>query len=293
MERPRTATVFFGLLALMTSTAACSSLKPFRVKGIAEVAPEPAAARTNADRESAKMLPFALAREDDYVVRVVAAPREIAQGSLTCSGTLIDEDQVLTAHHCIAERNQYGDYVAKNLEPNAIRVELGGDDLPWGEVGVKAIVSPPCGHGAGDGDIAILVLERRLIGIATAKPRLDEPPTVGEPVDPVGFGRCALSAEAIHRRQRAGGRVDRLLDSRFRLDASICPGDSGGPAISGTSGEVVGVVSAAVMDGSEQTIGRAEFTRLDRWRSVFATAKLISEGTSPSELPPVEGCPGQ
>jgi len=179
------------------------------------------------------------------------------------------------------------------VEARAVNVELGGDDLPWGEVGVKAVVTPPCGHAAGDGDIAILVLERRLIGVATAKPRLDEPPKVGEPVDPVGFGRCALSSEAIHRRQRAGGAVDRLLDSRFRLNASICPGDSGGPVISGANGDVVGVISAAVMDGSELTIGRAEFTRLDRWRSVFAAAKLISEGASSSEVPPVAGCPGE
>jgi len=277
---------FAGLALVAGGTNACGHLRPFRVADAQEAAPEPAAAEASDARTAPPELPFALARDDDYVVRVVA-------GSLTCSGTLIEEDQVLTAHHCVVERNQYGDFLSQNVPASRVSVELGGDDLPWGEVGVKAVVTPPCGHAAGDGDIAILVLERRLIGVATAKPRLDEPPKQGELVDPVGFGRCALSNEAIHRRQRSGGRVDRVMDLRFRLDASICPGDSGGPAVSGANGEVVGIISAAVMDGSEQTRGRAEFTRLDHWRSVFATAKLLSEGASPSEVPPVTGCPGE
>jgi hypothetical protein len=42
------------------------------------------------------------------------------------------------------------------------------------------------------------------------------------------------------------------------------------------------------MDGSEDTVGRSEFTRLDHWRPIFANAKLIAEGASPAELPPIE-----
>jgi hypothetical protein len=80
-----------------------------------------------------------------------------------------------------------------------------------------------------------------------------------------------------------------MADSRFRTNASICPGDSGGPALS-ERGDVVGVISASAMDGDERTRGRTEFTRLDAWRAVFATAKLIAEGASLVELPPVDGC---
>jgi hypothetical protein len=61
--------------------------------------------------------------------------------------------------------------------------------------------------------------------------------------------------------------------------------------MSSNGSEVVGVISRAAMDGSEHTLARAEFTRLDRWRSVFATAKLIAEGASPAEVPPAGGCP--
>jgi V8-like Glu-specific endopeptidase len=266
------------------SSTACTSLRPFRVQS--EPPTAPAAGPDHDGRALAPEIPFALARDDDYVVRIVVA-------STSCSGTLIDEDQVLTAHHCVAQRDKYGDFVEKNAAAKDIRVELGGDSLPWGDVGVRAVVAPPCGHAAGEGDVAVLVLERKLIGVATARPRLDDAPRVGESVSPVGFGRCALSADAISRKHRAGGRIDRVLDSRFRLDAAICPGDSGGPVLAPGSGEIVGVTSAAVMDGSEATRGRAEFTRLDRWRGVFANAKAIAEGQSASELPPIAGCPAR
>lgn len=274
-----------ALVVAASATSACSGLRPFRVSDRPEPLPSPASLPEGSER-LAPVLPFALARDDDYVVRIVA-------GNVTCSGTLIDEDQVLTAHHCVSRRNDYGDFVAENVAPKDVHVELGGDYMPWGEVGVHAVVTPACGHAAGEGDIAILVLERKLIGVATVTPRLDAPPKLGEAVEPVGFGRCALSDEGIRRKQRVGGKVDRLMDGRFRLAAAICPGDSGGPAMSESGGDVVGVISAAVMDGSESTVGRSEFTRLDRWRPVFAAAKLIAEGTSPAEVPPVGGCAGE
>jgi V8-like Glu-specific endopeptidase len=278
--RPRA--LVFGSLTIAVLTSACAGIKPFRVKN--EQAPTPAALPEDG-RESLGPT-FGLARDDDYVVRVVAGP-------VTCSGTLIDADRVLTAHHCVSERDREGNYLSSDVSPSEIRVELGGDYLPWGEVGVRAIIAPPCGHAAGEGDIAVLVLERRLEGVVTIKPRLDGTVALGEAVDPVGFGRCALSSDGIRRQHRKGGKVDRVLDSRFRLDAAICPGDSGGPVLSRRTGEVVGVISASVMDGSEATVGRSEFTRLDRWRPIFATAQAVADGASRSELPPLDGCPAR
>jgi hypothetical protein len=221
-----------------------------------------------------------LSSKDDYVVRLVI-------GSVTCSGALIEDDRVLTAHHCVSARSARNEMLSHDVKPEDIRVELGGEDLPWGEASVRAIVTPTCGHAAGDGDIAILVLDRPLVGMETRAPRIDRGPALKEAIEPIGFGRCALSSDALHRRKRPTTHVDTISDARFRATASICPGDSGGPVVS-KSGEVLGVISAAVMDADEGTVGRAEFTRLDRFRALFARAEAVASGVSLAELPPVD-----
>ena len=221
-----------------------------------------------------------LSSKDDYVVRLVI-------GSVTCSGALIDDDRVLTAHHCVSARSPQGEMLPQDVKPEDVRIELGGEDLPWGEAAVRAIVAPTCGYAAGDGDIAILVLDRALIGMETRAARIDSAPLLKEAIAPIGFGRCTLSTDALHRRKRPVASIDTISETRFRANASICPGDSGGPVMS-NAGEVLGVISAAVMDADERTAGRAEFTRLDRFRALFARAEAVASGQSLAELPPVD-----
>ena len=226
-------------------------------------------------------MPPALANDDDYVVRIVVGP-------VTCSGALIQEDRVLTAHHCVTARDRDGGALPRDVRPDQVRVELGGDYLPWGEVGVRAVLAPSCGYVSGDGDVAVLVLERKLIGVATRAARLEAPPGKRDEIEPIGFGRCALSADGVHRKHRAGGKIELVSEGRFRLAAAICPGDSGGPAVSLDGGEILGVISASAMDGDELSRDRSEFVRVDRWRSLFAYAALVSSGANPAELPPIE-----
>ena len=248
------------------------------------VQPTVPAARASTTAQRARFgASFDLARSDDYVVRIVAP-------AATCSGTLITEDQVLTAHHCVALRDGKGRPLPADIDPSRLTIELGGDYLPWGEVGVKAVVSPECGYAAGAGDLAILLLSRKLSGLPTLAPALDHEPRVGERVYPIGFGRCALSNDGITRKQREGGPIRRVLETGFRLVASVCPGDSGGPVVEARTGAFVGVVSSAAMDGDESTREPADFSRVDRFRALFANASKIAAGTSPSELPPVD-CP--
>jgi hypothetical protein len=232
---------------------------------------------------------FADAKPEDAVVSVVA-------GTVSCTGTLVAEDLVLTAHHCVSARDARGRATAHDDAPGDVLVQLGDGDLPWAEVGVKAIVAPPCGFVSGRGDIALLVLERRLIGIPVIAPRLDEPPKKGEVITPFGFGRCAMRSKIELRVQRDGGTVGRVEHDAFAAPASICPGDSGGPALirwterrggeSVVVSELVGVVSASAMDADDRTEGTTVFTRVDVWRGLFADAREIANGTTPSELPP-------
>ena len=208
---------------------------------------------------------------------------------MTCSGTLVDDDLVLTAHHCVVKRGKAGEFTRQKINAADLQIELGGDFLAWGTVRARAIIAPPCGAGGGAGDIAVVVLERKLVGMSTMPVRLDAPPRMGEMVDPIGFGRCALSPTGIHRAGRVGGNVVATTQETFVLQASICPGDSGGPVVPRGSNEVVGVVSQSAMDGDEETRNLTILARLDVYRSVFAAARLVADGADPSELPPL-GC---
>jgi len=79
---------------------------------------------------------------EDAIVRVVGP-------SMTCTGTMIDDDLILTAHHCLVERGPHGEFEKQLIDPAGVKVELGGDYFAWGEVGVRHIVAPPCGEGGG------------------------------------------------------------------------------------------------------------------------------------------------
>lgn len=249
----------------------------------AEPEPEPASAADEWDRENPPPAPGIMwTSDEDFAVRVISE-------GVTCTGSLVADDRVLTAHHCVAARDKHGDILPKNVDASAIRVELGGDGLPWGELSVRAIVAPTCGHAGGDGDIAILVLKRPLRGVPPRQVELDGPPTKGQAVVPIGFGRCADASDGTFRKRRPVSTVNRVLEGRVELQAAICPGDSGGPALDEGTGKIVGVVSRSVMDNSEATLGLTELARVDAFREVFASAAQVASGTSLAELPPI-GC---
>ena len=241
---------------LATAAGATGCAMPFaRAKGPA-VRP---AAQTQEDPRVLFAPPISLLEGDDVIVRVVGP-------QMNCSGTLVEDDLVLTAHHCIVRRGPKGEYTKDVLDPASVGVELGGDYLPWGSVGVSAIVAPPCGEAGGNGDVAVLVLK----------------------LAPAGFGRCALSDDGIRRKVRPGGHVRAITSETLMLTASICPGDSGGPIISRRTNEVVGVISLSAMDGDENTRNLSVFARIDTYRKVFGQARAIADGASAAELPPLE-----
>jgi hypothetical protein len=220
-----------------------------------------------------------LASPGDEIVRVVGP-------QMTCSGALVAEDLVLTAHHCVVARAARGEFTSVVVAPTAVDVELGGDYLPWGHVGLKAILAPTCGESGGRGDVAVLVLERKLVGMTTLALH-EAAPRPGELVFTVGFGRCALSPEGIRRREREGGAIAAISLGTFEVHASVCPGDSGGPVLDRATHEIVGIVSLSAMDYDETTAARSVFARIDDIPKVVAYARLVGDGADPSDLPPL------
>ncbi len=271
-----------ALCALLALAVGCAL--PNKRARIPTIRPASTLQKEGGDDVSPRVLfppPFALAVVEDAIVRIVGP-------KMTCSGTLIEDDLVLTAHHCLVDRGPHGEFKKTHLSPESIRIELGGDYLPWGSVGVKSIVTPLCGESGGAGDVAILVLTRKLVGLSTMTPRLDQGPQIGERLDPVGFGRCAMSSDGIRRKARDGGTVRATTSETIELSASICPGDSGGPILSLATYEVVGVISLSAMDGDDRTSSPSVFARIDAYRKVFGQARAIADGSSPNELPPLE-----
>jgi len=243
------------LMAANVATG-CVSGAPVTAAAMPVAHPVPAAARHEEPRTWSLSPPIGMTFPGEAVVHVVSK-------GVGCSGTLITNALVLTAHHCVVQRDEKGEILERDLPASALDVELGGDYHPWATVKVSAILTPGCGYRGGQGDIAILVLSRKLVGLAMMPTRLAEPPRVGEAIETVGFGRCPLSTDGVHRVRREGGLIEKVdADSMF-APASICPGDSGGPARSRVTGEVIGVVSAGVMDDSDQTRDPTTFTRLD------------------------------
>lgn len=268
--------VTLGLVAIALASSGCQTIQGSKPRFVV---------RPSSQEELADVRvldsPLALAVPEDAIVRVVGP-------TMTCTGTVIDDDLILTAHHCLVERGAHGEFTKQLLDPSGVRVELGGGDFAWGEVGVRHIVAPPCGEEGGAGDLALLVLKRKLVGLSTMTPRLEAPPRVGEEAYAVGFGRCALSPDAIKRKGREGGPVRALSGETLHMEAAICPGDSGGPVFARGSREIIGVVSLSAMDHDERTRGPSVMARIDSFRLVFAHARLVADGLSPQELPPLE-----
>ncbi|MBX3186025.1 MAG: trypsin-like serine protease [Labilithrix sp.] len=275
MNRSRARLVLSSAALVAASTATgCAT------QGRTRVSVRPSATEI-ASEERLLQQPFALAVPEDAIVRVVGP-------NMTCTGTVIEDDLILTAHHCLVDRGPRGEFTKRLLDPSQVRVELGGGHFAWGEVSSRAIVAPPCGEAGGAGDVAVIVLSRKLVGLSTMKPRLEAPPKVGEEVHPVGFGRCALSPDGIRRKERAGGNIRAITGETMHLDASVCPGDSGGPVFAQGTRDIVGVVSLSAMDHDERTRGPSVMARVDAYRLVFAHARLISDGLAPNELPPLD-----
>jgi hypothetical protein len=212
----------------------------------------------------------------DAIVRVV--------GPVSCTGTLIADDLVLTAHRCLSKRDASGRVTNDDVDAQSLRVELGQDDFPFAEVRVRAFVAPRCEQGAENDDIAILILSRKLTGLPTWAPRLVSASHLGDTVGTAGFGEC-LAGGGIRLHERPSGRVvgPGRVSTESRADESrlTCPGDEGGPVFevgNQLARELVGVVSSTQRESGSEMGGAYDYTPVDAWRSLFNAAQAIAKG---------------
>ncbi|KAL9927296.1 trypsin-like [Glossina fuscipes fuscipes] len=175
------------------------------------------------------------------------------RGSHFCGGSIISEDIIVTAAHCVARKN-----------PSELRVRLGSTYYNEGGivVGVKALKY----HEKFDGDtlwhdIAILKLEKpvkqsstiRYIEMAKNVPKTGTPAVVsgwgtkcfsGCPLSPV---LMEVEVAFLQREDCAsktylyGEMIKKTMVCGYATSKDACQGDSGGPFVA--EGKLVGVVS--------------------------------------------------
>ena len=251
-----------------------------------------------AHQQSAVDVQRALTHASTGVVAV--ATSHDGEGSVTlCSGTVVAPNLVLTARHCVSNaittmpscdadgRSHNGAHLGDDADPSHIAIYVGDHvqidrDVPQAHA-TKTL--HPVGHVLCDADVAYIVLDKPLTGVAILPLKLRATVETGEEIVPVGFGggtdnvigerRSRPRSTVLAVGPTADDATGAVLGPReFEVDTATCRGDSGGPAIDIRTGEVVGVVSRG---GSCVARGNHVYTRVDAYTRLSSLAFSAAE----------------
>jgi hypothetical protein len=218
--------------------------------------------------------------------------KQTADSKLSCTGTLIAPNLVITALHCVSNAALEGYHFT--CKPDG---SLSSDDVQAGTLGglvlasnVKVYLGSPVQYdssapaaigmrlyGTGStqacqGDLALVQLDRDL-PLPIASLRLDRMAAWKEKTTVLGYGETESGNNGGLRRMRQVEVIDvgsssasdstRTASPRtFVVGEGPCKGDSGGPAFSDSTGALLGVFSLNTADSCDSVGTRNVYTSL-------------------------------